>query len=93
MTNAEKQAHYRGHHLGGDGEKTLVELNAGTRSKMGRLANNHGYTITDLRGTGRARRTAGDGKAALLRAQGLLRCRMPRLWYNYISDAGAMSMT
>jgi hypothetical protein len=40
LTNAEKQARYRERHLGVDGEKVRVglNLNAGTRAKMGRLA-------------------------------------------------------
>jgi hypothetical protein len=51
MTNAEKQACYRERHLGVDGEKVRVGLNldAGTRAKMGRpLARHRSYTITDL---------------------------------------------
>jgi hypothetical protein len=48
--NAEKQARYRERHLGVDGEKVRVglNLNAGTRAKMGRLARHRGYTITAL---------------------------------------------
>jgi len=39
LTNAEKQARYRERHLDVDGEKVGVglNLNAGTRAKMGRL--------------------------------------------------------
>jgi predicted DNA-binding ribbon-helix-helix protein len=50
LTNAEKQARYRERHLGVDGEKVRVglNLNAGTRAKMGRLARHRGYTITAL---------------------------------------------
>jgi hypothetical protein len=50
LTNAEKQARYRERHLGADGEKVRVGLNliAGTRAKMGRLARHRGYTITAL---------------------------------------------
>jgi adenylylsulfate kinase-like enzyme len=50
LTNAEKQARYRERHLGVDGEKVRVglNLNAGTREKMGRLARHRGYTITAL---------------------------------------------
>jgi hypothetical protein len=45
LTNAEKQARYRERHVGFDGE---LNLNAGTRAKMGRLARRRGYTITAL---------------------------------------------
>ena len=50
LTNAEKQARYRERHLGVDGEKVRVglNLNAGTRAKMDRLARHQGYTITAL---------------------------------------------
>jgi hypothetical protein len=50
LINAEKQARYRERHLGVDGEKVRVglNLNAGTRAKMGRLARHRGYTITAL---------------------------------------------
>ena len=50
FTNAEKQARYRERHLGVDGEKVRVglNLNAGTRAKMRRLARHGGYTITAL---------------------------------------------
>jgi hypothetical protein len=50
LSNAEKQARYRERHLGVDGEKVRVglNLNAGTRAKMGRLARHRGYTITAL---------------------------------------------
>jgi hypothetical protein len=50
LTNAEKQARYRERHLGVDGEKARVglNLNGGTRAKMGRLARHRGYTITTL---------------------------------------------
>jgi hypothetical protein len=67
LTNAEKQARYRERHLGVDGEKVRVgfNLNAGTRAKIIRLAR-HAWLYNNLsrRGTDRARRTAGDGKAA-----------------------------
>ena len=78
LTNAEKQARYRERHLGADGEKVRVGLNliAGTRAKMGRLATPRLYNNRSRRGTGRARRTAGNGKAVAPRAQGLLRCRI-----------------
>ena len=50
LTNAEKQARYRERHLGVDGEKVRVglNLNAGTRAKMGRFPRRRGYTITAL---------------------------------------------
>jgi predicted DNA-binding ribbon-helix-helix protein len=50
LTNAEKQARYRERHLGADGEKMRVGVNldAATRTKMGRLARHRGYTITAL---------------------------------------------
>jgi hypothetical protein len=50
LTNAEKQARYRERHLGVGGEKVHIglNLNAGTRAKMGRLARHRGYTITAL---------------------------------------------
>ena len=50
LTNAEKQARYRERHLGVDDAKVRVglNLNAGTRAKMGRLARRRGYTITAL---------------------------------------------
>jgi hypothetical protein len=48
LTNAEKQARYRERHLGVDGEKARVGINAGTRAKMGRLVRHRGYTITAL---------------------------------------------
>jgi hypothetical protein len=50
LTNAEKIARYRERHLGVDGRKVRVglNLNAGTRVKMGRLARHRGYTITAL---------------------------------------------
>jgi hypothetical protein len=50
VTNAKKQARCRERHLGLDGEKVRVglNLNAGTRAKMGRLACQGGYTITAL---------------------------------------------
>jgi hypothetical protein len=50
LTNAEKQARHRERHLGVDGEKVGVGLNlkAGTRAKMGRLACRRGYTIAAL---------------------------------------------
>jgi hypothetical protein len=78
LTNAEKQARYRERHLGSDGEKVRVglNLNAGTRAKMGRLALHRGYTITALARRWSRCRTAGDDKAAVPRAQGLLRCRI-----------------
>jgi hypothetical protein len=67
-----KQARER--HLGVDGQKVRIglNLNAGTRAKNGlpctppRLYNNG-----SRRGTGRARRTGGDGRAAIPRAQDL----------------------
>jgi hypothetical protein len=48
LTNAEKQARYRERHLGVGGKNVRVglNLNAGTRAKMGRLARHRGYTIT-----------------------------------------------
>jgi hypothetical protein len=50
LTNAEKQARYREHHLGVDGAKVRIglNLNAGIRAKMDRLARRCGYTITSL---------------------------------------------
>jgi hypothetical protein len=46
LTNAEKQGRER--HLGVDGEKVRVGLNlsAGTRAKMGRLARHLGYPMS-----------------------------------------------
>jgi hypothetical protein len=48
LINTEKQAGYRERHLGVDGAKVRVglNLNAGTRAKMGSLARHRGYTIT-----------------------------------------------
>jgi hypothetical protein len=50
LTNAEKEARYREHRLGVDGERVRVglNLNADTRAKMVRLCRHHGYTITSL---------------------------------------------
>jgi hypothetical protein len=50
LISCEKQARYRERHLGVDGEKVRVglNLNAGTRAKVDRLARHRGYTITDL---------------------------------------------
>jgi hypothetical protein len=50
LTNAERQARYRQRQLSVDGEKVRVglNLNAGTRAKVGRLARDRGYTITAL---------------------------------------------
>jgi hypothetical protein len=48
LTNPEKQARYRERHLGVDGEKARVGLNAGTRAKNEPPCTPRGYTITDL---------------------------------------------
>jgi hypothetical protein len=73
LTNAEKQARYRERHLGVDGARRWASDSISTpapRPKMGRLARRQGYTITVLVDeTGRTRRTAGDGKAALPRSR------------------------
>jgi predicted DNA-binding ribbon-helix-helix protein len=73
FTNAAKQARYRERHLGVHGEKVRVglNLNAGTRTKMGRLARHRGYTITALveELVERAERRV-TGKAAVPRALG-----------------------
>jgi hypothetical protein len=93
LTNAEKQARYRERHLCVDGEKVRVGRNAISTPAPGRKwAALHATELYNNRSR-RARRTAGEGKAAVPPAQGLLQCRIPRLWYNYISGAGAMSST
>jgi hypothetical protein len=45
-----RPARYRERHLGVNGEKVRVglNLNAGARTKIGRLARHRGYTITAL---------------------------------------------
>jgi hypothetical protein len=72
LTNAEKQARYRERHLGVDGEKARVglNLNAGTRAKMGRLARHRGYTITDRAFLFRWQRWCGQRRKFLLAVKG-----------------------